>query len=208
MPDYDPDPLSAPNRPQVKDPAIITLPNVRLSFPHLFTAHAMEEGQEQKFSAAFLFDNTEHATLLDRIEAITDRLILDEFKKKITIKRCLRDGNEKPELEGYGDGVSFLSASSKIRPVVVDRLRNPLVESDGKMYPGCYVNATIRLWVQNNQWGKRVNAALRGVQFVKDGTSFGAAPVDATQEFEIIDGEPYSGRSRSGAGKPINLDEF
>jgi len=202
-----------------KDPGIITLPNVRLSFPHLFTPHAMEEGQEQKFSATFLFDNNEHAALLDKIDAQIDRLALDEFKKKINFKRCLRDGNEKSELEGYGDGKSFLTASNKARPGVVDRRLNPIVESDGIIYAGCYVNATIRLWVQNNQWGKRVNAQLRAVQFVKDGESFGAGPVDATKEFEAIDTEDgggtmappaSSGRSRSGGGSkpPTNLDDY
>lgn len=198
-----------------KDPAIITLPNVRLSFPHLFTPHAMEETQEPKFSATFLFTNDQHAALLDRIDIMIDRLALDEFKKKISFKRCLRDGNEKSELEGYGDGTSFLTATNKARPGVVDRRLNPIAEADGIIYAGCYVNATIRLWVQNNQWGKRVNAQLRAVQFVKDGPSFGAGPVDATQEFEAIDDDtsstgvilrPRGGRS---GGKPAaNLDEF
>lgn len=201
-----------------KDPGIITLPNVRLSFPHLFTPHAMEETQEPKFSATFLFDNTEHAALLDRIDALIDRLALDEFKKKISFKRCLRDGNEKSELEGYGDGVSFLTAANKARPGVVDRRLNPITKADGIIYAGCYVNATIRLWVQNNQWGKRVNAQLRAVQFVKDGASFGAGPVDPTQEFNALEeddnGASASGNTRSrgsgrSSGKALsNLDDF
>lgn len=204
--------------PNEKDPAIITLTNVRLSFPHLWAPHAMEEGQEAKFSAVFLFNNEEHKTVLGKIDALIDRLALDEFKKKISFKRCLRDGNEKSELEGYGDGTSFLSASNKARPGVVDRRLNPLAEADGVIYAGCYVNATIRLWVQNNNWGKRVNAQLRAVQFVKDGQSFGAGKVDAQQEFEAIDEEhggeaqqPTSGRSgRSGApaSKPSHLDDY
>lgn len=205
-----------------KDPGIITLPNVRLSFPHLFTAHAMEESQEPKFGATFIFNNDEHGALLDRIDAIIDRLALDEFKKKISFKRCLRDGNEKSELEGYGDGTTFLTASNKARPGVVDRRLNPITEADGIIYAGCFVNATIRLWVQNNQWGKRVNAQLRAVQFVKDGPSFGAGPVDAAQEFKALEdadeaGGPVGGNTRSrsgGSGRsggkpaPANLDDF
>lgn len=200
-----------------KDPGIITLPNVRLSFPHLWTPHAMEEGQEPKFSATFLFDNTEHSVLLDKIDALIDRLALDEFKKKVGFKRCLRDGNEKSELEGYGDGTTFLTAANKARPGVVDRRLNPIAEADGIIYAGCYVNATVRLWVQNNNWGKRVNAQLRAVQFVKDGASFGAGPVDATQEFSALEdsddktGAPTSGnaRSRSGGTKVSkNLEDY
>jgi len=204
-----------------KDPGIITLPNVRLSFPHLWTPHAMEADQEPKFSATFLFDNGEHGTLLDRIDALIDRLALDEFKKKVGFKRCLRDGNEKSELEGYGDGKSFMTASNKARPGVVDRRLNPIAEADGVIYAGCYVNATVRLWVQNNNWGKRVNAQLRAVQFVKDGESFGAGPVDATQEFQALEdsddktGAPTGGNTRSrgtgrsgGGSAKANLDDF
>lgn len=198
--------------PDEKDPGIISLPNVRLSFPHLFVAHAMKDGngneQEPKFSATFIMDVNEHGQLLDRIDAIIDRIALDEFKKKIGFKRCLRDGNEKSELDGYGDGKWFITASYKARPPVVDRMRNPITEADGIIYAGCYVNATIRLWVQNNGWGKRVNAQLRAVQFVKDGDSFGAGKVDPNEEFTEL-GEDAGGapvgthtRSRSGAGAP------
>lgn len=139
---------------QAKDPAIVKLPHVRLSYPHLFKAHAMEEGQEEKFSCNLILDNTEHGPLLDQIDALIERLALDEFKKKVPLKhKCLHDGNEKIDKEGYGDGTSFISASRKTRPAVVDRDLSPLTEADGKIYPGCYVDATIRLWVQNNKWG-------------------------------------------------------
>lgn len=210
--------------PTEKYPSIIFLPNVRLSFPHLFTAHAMksrdgEKQQEPCFSATFLLDNTEHAALLDRIEATIERIALDEFKKKVGFKSCLRDGNEKPELDGYGDGKSFISARNKIRTGVVKRDLSPIVEEDGIIYAGCYVNATIRLWVQNNSWGKRVNAQLRAVQFVKDGESFGAEKVDASKEFEALNSDDSTGaptgavtrsRSRSGTGAPAssNLDDY
>lgn len=203
-----------------KDPANITLPNVRLSFPHLFTAHAMEEGQEAKFSATFLLDNTIHGALLDHIDAVIERLALDQFKKKIGFKRCLKDGNEKSELEGYGDGISFLTASNKVRPGVVDRRLNPVTEADGIIYAGCYVNAIIRLWVQDNKWGKRVNAQLQCVQFVKDGESFGVSTVDPTKAFSALDeaneeaqraSQPRSwstgGRSTSRPAA-TNLDDF
>jgi hypothetical protein len=69
---------------------------------------------------------------------------------------------------------------------VVDLQGNPLVTTDGKPYAGCYVNANIDVWWQDNKYGKRVNASLRSVQFVKDGESFGAGPLDAAKEFEDV----------------------
>lgn len=170
------------------DPAIIKLPIVRLSFPHLFQPHAMEEGQEKKYGATFLLDYDKHATLLDQIEDTIARVALDFWKKKQHFKTCLRDGNEKANMEGYGDGVMFITASNKTRPPVVDGNRSPIVEEDGIIYAGCYVNASIRLWVQDNKWGKRVNAGLRAVQFVKDGESFGAGKVDVDTEFDDVEG--------------------
>lgn len=206
----------------MSDPAIIKLENVRLSFPHLFTPHAMQEDQEAKYSAVFLFDNNIHGPVLDLIDATIDRLALDFWKKKISFKRCLRDGNEKGEMDGYGDGTSFLAASRKTRPPVVDRTLNPVTEADGVIYAGCYVNATIRLWVQDNKWGKRVNAELRAVQFVKDGESFGAGSVNAEEEFTPLDEANQQlnqeaanrGRTRSGGNgntrgrTATNLEEF
>lgn len=197
------------------DPAIIKLTNVRLSFPHLFEPHAMVEDQEKKYSAVFILDNNKHAELLDQIEATAERLALDEFKKKIRLTGDLiRDGNEKPDVDGYGDGVSFISASRKTRPAVVNRDPSiPITEADGIIYAGCYVNATVRLWVQNNKWGKRVNAELRAVQFVRDGESFGAGTVNAEDEFDAVEdndkpASPGRRSSRSGSKPAESVDDF
>jgi len=45
------------------------------------------------------------------------------------------------------------------------------------------------LWAQNNQYGKRINAQLDGVQFVRDGDPFGdgAVGVDAFDVFGVDD---------------------
>jgi hypothetical protein len=60
---------------------------------------------------------------------------------------------------------------------VVDRDRTPLTASDGKPYAGCFVNAVVELWAQDNQYGKRINASLGGVQFAADGDAFGGGGV-------------------------------
>lgn len=99
---------------------------------------------------------------------------------------CLRDGNAKPNVEGF-PGNWFISARSPTRPLVIDQNRNPLDQSSGKPYSGCYVNARINLWAQQNQHGRRINAQLAGVQFAKDGEPFsagGAADVDEFGEIE------------------------
>lgn len=170
------------------DPNIITLTNVRLSYPQLFVAKAIEEGKTPKYSATFLLDKKQHAALIAQMEKTIDRVALDQFKKKVKLNRVpLRDGNEKEDKEGYGDDVMFVNATNDKRPVVCDRDRTTLTADDPKPYAGCYVNARIRLFAFDHpQGGKGVSASLRAVQFVKDGESFGAAPVNVEDEFEVL----------------------
>lgn len=171
-----------------EDPTIIKLKNVRLSYPQLFVAKPPEPGKEPVFSATFLLDKKQHKDVITQIEKLTERVALDEFKKKVKLNRVpLRDGNEKEGTEGYGDEIMFVGARNKVRPVVVDQQRNPLGPEDGKPYAGCYVNANIRLFAYDHPTGgKGVSASLRAVQFVKDGESFGAGPVNAEEEFEAV----------------------
>ena len=44
-----------------------------------------------------------------------------------------------------------------------------------------------------NEFGKRINANLRAVQFVKDGEAFGVKPVDAEDEFDVLEGDAAGG---------------
>lgn len=171
-----------------KDPNIIKLTNVRLSYPQLFVAKPPEEGKEPVFSASFILDKKKHAELIRTIEEMTERVALDEFKKKVKLNRVpLRDGNEKDGKEGYGDEVMFVSARNAKRPVVVDGDLTPLTANDSRPYAGCYVNATVRLFAYDHKvGGKGVSCTLRAVQFAKDGESFGAGPVDAEEEFEKV----------------------
>lgn len=78
--------------------------------------------------------------------------------------------------------VSATRPIEKGRPHVVNRDGTPLTEADGKPYAGCYVNATIEIWAQNNQWGNALRATLRSVQFVRDGEAFGGGePLDENE---------------------------
>ena len=102
---------------------------------------------------------------------------------------CLHRGDvSNPGAPEYA-GLFFISASNKRRFTIVDADRSPLQASDNRPYSGCYVNAIIDIWAQDNQWGRRINATLTGVQFVRDGEAFGggAAPA-AAEEFGVVAG--------------------
>lgn len=168
----------------------IKLTNVRLSFPALFKPKAFEGSEDKKsFQASFIMDKKKHADLIEQIKEAIQSVATEKWGKKIPKLKgtCLNDGADKEDVDGYGEKVMYVSCRSAKRVPVVDVDPSvPLAEEDGKPYGGCYVNASIRIWAQDNQFGKRVNAALRAVQFYKDGEPFGEKPADAEEEFENV----------------------
>jgi hypothetical protein len=156
----------------------IKLQSVRLSFPSLFQQAAFGGESTGKYEATFILDKKEHAQVISQIEAEIARLQKEEIKAKVSSdKICLKDGDEmgRPEYEGK----MTIKASTKKRPLVIDRDKAPITEDDNIVYAGCFVNAILTLWPQNNNFGKRVNAQLDGVQFVRDGEPFGDGGISA-----------------------------
>lgn len=167
----------------------IKLSRVRGSYLHLFRAHAMDEGDKPKFSGGFILNKKKHRKEIEMLEEAIEQVAMEKWKGKIpsTMKSCLRDGDERDGKDGYGDEVMFINASSDKRPPVVDKDLSPITEEDDIVYSGCYVNVTIRLWAQDNKFGKRVNCSLRAVQFAAAGEAFGQEPIDANDEFEEVE---------------------
>lgn len=164
----------------------IRLNNVRLSFPHLF--HPQTVGDDDKgtpkFSGVFLLDDGDHEDTIAFLQEKAEELAKSVGMKKLSItKSFLKPGSEKDDLEGF-EGCHFVSASNARRPLAIDQDKAAVTESDGTLYAGCYVNAVIQLWAQDNKWGKRVNASLEGVQFLKDGESLGGGTIADEGDFD------------------------
>jgi hypothetical protein len=166
--------------------------DARLAFPQLFEAQSINGEGEPAFSCALLLSK-KHAQLAeidDAIEAVarekwgakTDDILA---KMKASGKTALHNGDLKSEYDGFA-GMLYINARNKTRPTVVDRDRTPLVKADGKPYSGCYVNASIELWAQDNKYGKHINASLRGVQFLRDGDAFAGGGAASEDEFENL----------------------
>lgn len=162
----------------------IHLKNVRLSFPSVFKRSIFQD-KEGKFEATFLMDKDSQADQIEAVEAAIEAAIKEAKLKVPKDKRALKDGDDS-EYEGYEGHMSLKAASNK-RPTVINRDKTPLVEDDDVIYAGCYVNAIVDIWIQNNNYGKRANCNLYGIQFVKDGESFGMGPTDVTDDFEELE---------------------
>lgn len=189
--------------------ARVTLKDVRLAFPNLFEPKAPNGSDKKKFSAAFIFGK-DHAAKAELLKAINEVATAKWGAKagdvlvalKASDKLCLHDGDAKAETPGY-KGNLFVNASNDIRPTVIGGGpdgRAPLVAAEGKPYAGCYVNAIVEVWAQDNQFGKRVNASLLGVQFLRDGERLAGGGVAAADDFDAIPQAAQEKAAASGTG--------
>lgn len=172
----------------------VLLKNVRLSYPNLFEARSFGGDGDPAFSASFLFEpgSKAHKDVEAAIKQVAElkwerRAGATLEKIRAAGKLCLQPGERKGG-DGY-EGMMYVSARNKQRPLVLDRDKRPLTATDGRPYAGCYVNASVDIWAQDNQYGQRVNAALNGVQFLSDGEAFGAGAPPSAEDFDALEEE-------------------
>lgn len=167
---------------------VITLKNCRLAFPTLFEPKTVNGEGRPAYSASLLMsaDDPQVDMINELIDAIGTekwgakaKTVLGALRGKDAV--ALHNGDLKAAYEGF-EGNYYVSARSYNKILVVDRDRTPLTQADGKPYAGCYVDASIECWAMDNQWGKRINATLRWVQYRRDGDAFaGGAPASADE---------------------------
>jgi len=149
----------------------VKLQNVRLAFPKLF-----EKDQYGNHSATFIIEPNTPA--FKSMESAIKQVVEQDLKGKKpgSDKICMRKSSDKGgDYDGFTEANYALAANRKesFKPnQLINRDKTP-IESDGVLYPGCYVNAVVSIWPQDNSWGKRVNAELVGVQFYQDGERLG-----------------------------------
>lgn len=168
----------------------------RLAFPNLWVAQEYEPGDgKPRYSATLLIPKNDPQ--LAAIDAIGLKLFKQQFKEKEGVilfnatktdskKTCFADGDTKV-LDGYAGCMALTAhrAAKDGKPKVLARdAETPLLPADGKPYPGCYVNAKILFWAQDNKHGKALRATLEVIQFVRDGEAFSGAAAATTDGME------------------------
>ena len=168
--------------------AKLKLQNVRLSFPSLFNK-AVFNGNVTKYEGTFLMPkgSPQHKQTQDAIDAFIAEKFQGKAPKGLKIT-CFTDGDEK-DYDGY-EGQMALKGGSTKRVLIIDKDKTPLVEEDGRLYAGCYVNAIVEFWYSDHPLGgKQILGNLLGVQFAKDGDSFGDNTGASIDDFDEIDDE-------------------
>lgn len=170
---------------QTKSLGRVTLKKVRLAFPELWTPTSMKPDQPKQFGATFLMEKggVNQKNVEAAIKAVAkskwgkdadDALDLIEGDTQLM---CFIDGDhkKKKKLDGYSGNWSLV-AKNRQRPRT-GRTENgevvPVTEADGVLYGGCYVNAIVEIWPQDNAHGKAIRATLLAVSFHSKGDAFG-----------------------------------
>lgn len=178
---------------------LIRIDNVRGSYVHVDKPYKgkTDSGQEAvaKFSIVGILPKSTHEEAKDLIiERIKELLAENKNAKVAKDKRFIRDGDD-ADKEEY-EGAFTVNAREENKPKCRDRageLVEDIVEIRQMFQSGYWFNILIRPWFQDNDYGKRVNAGLVGVQFVKKDKTFGEGSIDDTDAWDQVEGDDDDG---------------
>ena len=143
-----------------------------------------------KFSIVGIMPKATHEEARDLIIECIQKLLKDNKDAKVAKdKRYIRDGDDQ-EKDEYVDSWT-VSAREERRPTCRDRSGEIVAEIEDVrniFRSGYWFNILIRPWYQDNKYGKRVNAGLVGIQFVKKDKEFGEGSIDDTDAWEVVEG--------------------
>lgn len=152
---------------------------VRLSFVHLLTPKADDEGVD-KYSCMLLIPKTDKETLnkLEKAQKAAfeknkhDKLKgIKDFSK---VKTTLRDGDEEMDTEERPEyeGMMFLNVSSRTAPQIIDKYKEK-VTSEDEVYSGVYARVSINAFAYNTKGNKGITFGLNNVQILAHGEFLG-----------------------------------
>lgn len=180
----------------------VILKNVRLAFvdsekTSIFEPRLNDKGQKQWGCAAILPPDHEGIKAIQEAEKAACKEVFGDKASatyssiKAANKLALKDGNAKTDIAGY-EGNFFINMNSKVAPKLKagDRVTDVTKEMD-LLYSGVYANVILEIWAQNNAFGKRVNAQLKGIMFAAHGERLGgggsAAKDEEFNEFDAVE---------------------
>ena len=175
----------------------VMTPEFRVSFPAIFQAVSFE-GKPPKYKLNMMFPK---GTNLDAMKVIAKAAIEKKWPDEATrpkgLRNPFRDGDiEKPDWPEYADTI-FVSASSKMKPGLVDQNVQPIIE-ESEFYAGCYARATVTAFPYDVKGNKGVAFGLQNVQKTKDGEPFSGRekPEDEFDALESVESVESAGSAK------------
>ena len=176
--------------------AKVLTPHFVAAFPNVFKATSYMES-EPKFSVTAVFHpekfSAKEKKLWANLLKQVDTVCMDTFKKKASMlpknfKLGLRDGAEKPDLNGFTEDCIFVNLTSKFKPDIVDGNGEPVDASEGRVYAGCIMRATVTPYAYNNV-GKGYLIGLNNLQLLRWDTPRLDGRTTASDDFSSEDDE-------------------
>lgn len=168
--------------------ATIITPEFRVSFPNVFRPQKPMQGStnEPKYGLTMLFAPGQDISSLKSLaeEALVEKFGSDKAKWPKNIRSPFRDQGEK-DYEGYVDGAIFASATSKLKPGLVDAKNQDIINEE-VFYPGCYARAQITAFAYDTAGNKGVAFGLQNVQKLRDGEPLGGRQ-PASSVFDAVE---------------------
>lgn len=173
-------------------PTKVVTGKVRLSYVHVFEPHSNDPDQQAKYSCVLLIPKTDTVTIQRLRDAQQAALLAGKektFKGSIpkAWKDTIHDGDEDADLERNPEyeGHVYLSVSSKQKPGIVDRAKQP-IEDTTEVYSGCYARVSLNAFAFNTSGNKGVSFGLNHVQKLADGDFLGGR-TRAEDDFDDLD---------------------
>lgn len=205
---------------------IIYLSNVRLSFPHIIEPQVRVNdagASRSTYGADFIMapNDPGFTQFMQQYAALAVTKWGEHANQVMQMihadrkSRCYGSGVEKVDKKtfkpylGY-DGMAYITAVGDKPPQMIQLDGKPIDPANTmayqamarKMYGGCYVNAAIKPWLQENKHGRGVRCDLVAIQFAKDGEPFGEGVVDASGMFGAVAAAPTSLPTPAGMPTP------
>lgn len=182
-------------------PIKFVTPELRLSYCHLFEAHAAPGSDKASYSLSVLIPKSDKA-LVKQIEAAIAKAVdenQDKLKTKKGLKLPLRDGDEKDDNPEYADHY-FMSISSKDKPLVLDENKEDIIDTR-EVYSGMYGRVSFNFFAFNTAGNKGIGCGLNSVMKTNDGEPFGSTYTKEQAE------EDFSESTKTKSKKKVSSDE-
>jgi hypothetical protein len=174
----------------------VTLKNVVISYPNLFTPKQIMNSGDPKYSTAVLIAKNDKANL-DKLNAAIEAEKKDDKLKGIPARKIdspIMDGDEEKPDDKYYAGCYYINAkaSENHPPKVVDRHVEPIMDQE-EIYAGCICNVVVQAYAYNFNGHAGIGLGLGNIQKVKDGERMGGGSSAAEDDFADLgdDGEDF-----------------
>lgn len=169
----------------------VVLQDVRFSYAHVFEPSSIGNSVEKKYSVSLIIQKSNVAALKaveDAVEFVKKEVMAkNKGKLPANFKLPLRDGDtDRPEDTAY-KGCYFIGATSKTKPGIVNRLKEPITDQD-LFYSGCYGNVSVNFYAFDVNGNRGIAAGLNNIMKTRDGDAL-SGRASAEQDFAGIEAE-------------------